>query len=147
MLMQVAEAAGEVELYRFSVADSNGNVYRLAAPTETARQAWLSALREAILAGSPSRHSSTGGTPAHSPHSGQLKASSFLLLVSSKALQPGLYLLEKPSLSRKASRIVADAERIIQRCFMDRRTSNAHNCLMAGSRHLGGMASLISKNH
>ena len=71
--MQVAEAAGEAELFRFNVTDANGNVYRLAAPTEAARQDWLLALREAILAGSPSRQSSSSGHAAHPPQSGQLK--------------------------------------------------------------------------
>ena len=78
--MQVAEAAGEAELFRFNVTDADGSVYRLAAPTETVRQTWLLALREAILAGSPSRQSSTGGPAAHSPHIGQFGVSSFSLM-------------------------------------------------------------------
>ena len=92
--MQVAEAAGEAELYRFNVTDLSGMVYRLAAPTEAARQAWLSALRQAILAGSPSHQNSTGGAAAHSPHSGQLLTLSFLL-ISIRVNHPGLRLIQE----------------------------------------------------
>lgn len=57
---QVCETAGDTELFRFNVTDTEQTTYRLAAASEALRQKWLSALKEAVLAASPARSSSSG---------------------------------------------------------------------------------------
>lgn len=60
LALQVAEVSGDTELFRFSVTDSNQTVYRLAAPSEEARQKWVSVLRDTIHTAASPKQSITG---------------------------------------------------------------------------------------